>query len=262
MRAGGRLQRVHRPDSGFVWGSVENGWMHVGRRIMSRRRVAVGALIVVMALGPSWLATGGGATIARAARPASAKAPGRDRADRSAARVPRGPELALTGCCTLPEPLTEPTEFEFADTPLVDACNFIAYQHRIEIRVDRKALEEDGLDNPRVNEAIAGLPLHRALTIALRPLNLTWYVEDGLVYVTTPEAYRRHLVTESYDVTPLMRAGIDAQRLRELLLQCTSGTWSTDAGTVSFVGNVLVVRQTYHVQCEIADLLRSLAGLI
>lgn len=111
------------------------------------------------------------------------------RAD-EAARAPR-PPVATTDA-QVRAALEEPATFDFDETPLDEALVQIADRHRITVWIDQAEITQLGqrsdLPVPRtempVKETIRGVPLGRALTQLLEPLDLGYYVEDGAVKVT------------------------------------------------------------------------------
>ncbi len=106
------------------------------------------------------------------------------------------------------EALQEDTEFNFVDTPLVDALQIIGEQHGINIRPDTLVLEEAGVptDEP-VNLIISGISLKSALKIMLENMpneDLTWVVEDEVMKITTTTKADEITPTRVYPVADLV----------------------------------------------------------
>jgi len=106
------------------------------------------------------------------------------------------------------EALQEDTEFNFVDTPLIDALQIIGEQHGINIRPDTLVLEEAGVptDEP-VNLIISGISLKSALKIMLENMpneELTWVVEDEVMKITTTTKADEITPTRVYPVADLV----------------------------------------------------------
>lgn len=84
--------------------------------------------------------------------------------------------------------LEEPFSLEVIDEPLSSFAETLSQMLTIPVRVDGKALEENGMtsDSP-VNGAISEVSLRSALHHLLEPLDLTIMVRDEILYITTPE---------------------------------------------------------------------------
>jgi hypothetical protein len=101
--------------------------------------------------------------------------------------------------------LEESTSVELIEQPLADYVDFIRDLHKIEVQVDRRALEEMGID---VDEPIAkrleGLSLCSALNLILRDLGLDWTIANEVLLITSPDEAKTNLVTRVYDVGKLI----------------------------------------------------------
>ena len=158
--------------------------------------------------------------------------------------------------------LQESTTVNFAELPLVDALEFLCRNHEVPILLDAVALEEAGLqvDEP-INFVIAGIRLDQLLDLMLTDLELTWYVENGIMQVTTIEKANEHLVNRSYDLAPFRKAGIEPGSLVEIVIQETNAWWEEvdgHGGKVSIVGNVMTIRQAYQAHREVQHLLEAI----
>ena len=101
--------------------------------------------------------------------------------------------------------LREPTQLEFVETPLTDVVNFLKDQHKIEIQLDKKALDDVGIgtDTP-VTTNLKGVSLKSALRLMLRGLGLTYVIKDSVLLITTPEQAESELETYVYPVGDLV----------------------------------------------------------
>lgn len=89
--------------------------------------------------------------------------------------------------------LSKPAEFDFKETPLLDACGFLANQYDAQIRLDHESFEAVDT-NPRdltVTGAGRGEPFGECFQSLLRPNGLCFRVESSGLVVTTLEAARR-----------------------------------------------------------------------
>jgi len=150
------------------------------------------------------------------------------------------------------EALTETTEIEFVDTSLKDAMEFLSDMHDIQILLDETALSEEGIasDNP-ITQVLSGISLGSTLNITLKPLGLTYVVDDEVMKVTTIVAEAKRKETRVYLVTTLGEAGYDMDALQEIVDQ-------QGAGDVNVMGDTLVVTQSQHAHRKTMQLLEQL----
>jgi len=87
--------------------------------------------------------------------------------------------------------LGEPEQLEFIETPLAEVVDYLKARHKINIVVDKKALETVGVgtDTP-ITANIKDVSFESALWLLLRPLGLTWTIDHEVLLITTPKAYR------------------------------------------------------------------------
>lgn len=164
----------------------------------------------------------------------------------------------------LPEVLRQEVQAEFVDAPLKQALDFLSDQTKVTTILAEKALSEEGIavDEP-VNIATKA-PFNLVLNRMLNPLELTWYYKDDILFVTTNTAAKDQLFTKYYSVKHILDRGYSQEDVMEMIELMTSGSWlNIDGigGEMLFVGRVLTVRQTFHAQIEVAELLNSLHGL-
>lgn len=187
--------------------------------------------------------------------------------------------------------LERPTPANLVDTPLVDALMYFSQLHEIPILLDTTALEDYGysgdepitLDTqslprayfeaaakaaaekkpvPKLPPNADQVPLRLVLDWICRPLDLAWYLDDGIIHVTTIDEDANRLVPRSYDVGVLLKTGLAPETLINLILSLDAEWQQTDGngGTEAIVGNVLTVRQTWRVHRNVAELLATLAA--
>jgi len=84
--------------------------------------------------------------------------------------------------------LKSPTEFEFYETPLDEVVYFLREHHKIEVQIDKKALEDLGIGTDmQVTKSLKGISLRSALKLMLRELDLTYVIVGDVLLITTPE---------------------------------------------------------------------------
>jgi hypothetical protein len=100
--------------------------------------------------------------------------------------------------------LLEKTEVEYIDTQLGDVVNDLMLRHKFDIELDFAALlaAGKGPDTP-ITKMLKDVRLDNTLELLLGDHDLTWYVHDGALTITTPKALRAISVTEVYSVAGL-----------------------------------------------------------
>jgi hypothetical protein len=100
--------------------------------------------------------------------------------------------------------LSQPTEFEFIETPLQDIVDTLDDVYKIRIEIDQRALDECGIPSDSlISKNLRGLSLASALKFMLRELDLTYVVRDEVVLITTGEEAETMLVTRIYPLNGL-----------------------------------------------------------
>jgi hypothetical protein len=103
--------------------------------------------------------------------------------------------------------LATPIDVEFRDTPLEDALAFINdYPNlpKLGLYIDKKTLVDEGvaLDQP-ITLKLKGLRLESVLKLLLRPVQLTFVIEDDVLQITTSAKAGEKLITRTYPVRDL-----------------------------------------------------------
>lgn len=163
------------------------------------------------------------------------------------------------------EALSKPTEVSFIDTPLEDAISFLKEQHKINIWIDRRALNDVNIstDQP-VTLQIAEVRLESVLNLILDPLRLEWLIQDEVLKITTHAGATALADTRSFNVQNLLDAGHTPDELVQAIVQCVEPTTWIDAGgkgAISHSGGVLICRQTQRIQSAVMMLLVELSEL-
>ncbi|MDY0169059.1 MAG: tetratricopeptide repeat protein [Thermoguttaceae bacterium] len=190
-----------------------------------------------------------------------------------AAGVRFGVPLGRDDRARIREALAAPVAMEFIETPLQDVVDFLKDATKIEIQIDRKALDDVGLatDMP-ITLNVRNISLKAALRRMLRDLALTYTIEDEVLLITTPEEAENRLETRMYPVTDLVRvqdskgeAWPDFDALIELITSTVKPqAWDEVGGPGSIAPmtvrgeEVIVLSQTQDVHDEIEELMARL----
>ena len=170
------------------------------------------------------------------------------------------------------EALASPTTLEFIETSLEDVVDYLKDLHRIEIQLDKKALDDVGIGaGTPITRNLKGVSLRSGLRLLLRDLDLTYVVQDEVLLITTPEQAECRLDVRLYPVSDLIRRlGGRRPDFDSLVDTITSiaypDTWDEVGGPGSIApitvgrAHVLVIAQTADVHQRVAQLLRRLRG--
>lgn len=166
------------------------------------------------------------------------------------------------------------TALDFTEDSFSNIIDYLKEYHKIEIQLDRKALEEVGFaTDKQITVHLKDISLRSALRLLLRAEGLTYMVQDEVLLITTPDEAANKLITEVYPVADLvLPAGAsgaeeaDFDSLIELITSCVQPTtWDEVGGPGSiapFENNMsLVLSQTEEVHEEITDLLQTLRAI-
>lgn len=166
--------------------------------------------------------------------------------------------------------LAKPARFEFADVPLRDVVAQIGVAHGVGTALDRRALENDGIDlETPITIKVADIPLASALDALGEQYSLAWSVTDDDITFTTPDAAAERGFPRVYDVSDLI-FGRDAnlQYLVDLIQNSVAvHTWNTVGGPGSLQPDQtdeacrLIIRQEWSVHRRIAGFLERLRRL-
>jgi hypothetical protein len=175
--------------------------------------------------------------------------------------------------------LAKPVKLDLKGTPLFGVISHLEDELGIQIRLDRKAMDDVGAetDDP-VTLQVAGISARSALDLMLRQFDLTWVIRNEVLLITTPEEAESFLVTKVYDVADLVCCGdedlhghehvgslCDFDSLIELITSCLQPTtWDDVGGPCSVCSleaagiKVLVFSQTQDVHEDVEQLLADL----
>ena len=124
------------------------------------------------------------------------------------AAVPKPRGLFEANTSRIDESLAKPTRVDFHSVALRETLGYLASMHDIPIVTDTQAWEDFGIgsDTP-ITFRLSGLPLSSCLTLMLRPLGLTYVLQDQVLMVTTVEAAESLLQVKLYPVNDLVELG-------------------------------------------------------
>ncbi len=226
---------------------------HRRRRILMRSALATAVLAAVVFLGIFLFGPAGPQGPPQQAAAQAPKQPPPEQASRE-----KSPELRSI----MPEALLKEIDVEFIDTPLLDAVDYLSDATKMPAFIDEKALaaREIALKVP-ITFLASKTPVNLILNRMLKPLKLAWYSKNGMLFITTRIAEEDILFTKYYPVKPILDLGFSQQQLVNLVQNMTSGPWVDVDGTggvMLFIGQMLAVRQTFHDQLEVEELLAGL----
>lgn len=172
--------------------------------------------------------------------------------------------------------LDQSVAIKHVETPLEDVISHLRDSTKLNIILDRRALDELGVggDTPVTFQA-ESLALRHCLSQILRPLGLRWLIHDQVLLITSPEEAEKELTLRVYPVADLLgrREGVDLfgeprrphshDDLVDLFEQTIAPTsWDTVGGPGSIASvphiDVLVIAQTDEVHEQIVGLLTRL----
>jgi hypothetical protein len=102
--------------------------------------------------------------------------------------------------------LSDAAAFDFQGTPLVDVMDYLGDKHHLQVKFDRGALKEVGIDpkTALVTFSTKDVSLRSALRLMLAPLGLAAIVKDEVLLVTSKAKAEATYVTRLYDVHDLI----------------------------------------------------------
>ena len=101
--------------------------------------------------------------------------------------------------------LDSPAELAFKNTPLTGMVAFLKDRYKVEVQLDKKAMDEAGIGaDVTVSKNVKGISLRSALRSMLQELKLTCLVQDEVLLITTTEAAENRMSTTIYPVADLV----------------------------------------------------------
>ncbi len=123
--------------------------------------------------------------------------------------------LSATKKTSLEECLGLPVSLHCKDASLVSLIDDLRAWRGINIVLDRKALEDEGISqDTKINIRIGNVALKSALNLVLRQVGLTWKIQDEVVLITTPRVARAPLVRKIYSISDLVRVDRSSRKCK------------------------------------------------
>jgi hypothetical protein len=161
----------------------------------------------------------------------------------------------------MPAQLAAKATVDFSDSSLREVLTWLREKQGLVVLLENDALSDIGvLPGDPISDRLDKTPIYQLLN-RLRSLGLAWYFEDDVLHITSAEIAKEHLTTIPYNIGDLIDAGYDLDTLGELIESAIApDSWQDvgEEGVVSFLGDVIFVRQTDNVQREVRGLLAAL----
>lgn len=165
--------------------------------------------------------------------------------------------------------LLEPIEMDFVETPMVEVLAYLMDRCRIEVIMDKVALEAQGVDaSTPITRKLSEVPLRTALDVILHEHQLTYYTKDGILFITSQEEADNKLVIRVYNVHSLLTRDRPLESLDQIMGLITNSvvpdTWSEfgGPGTIHAYQMAMVVSQTERGHELIESLLDELDQVV
>ncbi|MEO1527092.1 MAG: sigma-70 family RNA polymerase sigma factor [Planctomycetota bacterium] len=160
--------------------------------------------------------------------------------------------------------LLQPIGHQFEDTPLKDAVEQLAEMLDLTMVIDKRALEEIGLDEDvPVSIKLQKVPARAFLSLMLKDLDLTITIDNGILTVTTVDALDASLLNRIYWLE-----GVGADRDYNALISMIQSTiepeqWEQLGGSSTIVPAgttrpAIVVSTTYNIHLGMEKLFETL----
>lgn len=102
--------------------------------------------------------------------------------------------------------MTEDVTLNFDNQPISEAVSFLENYTGLNIEIDPKALAEEGFTpDTKVSLSLNKVKLRTALGHLLRPLNLTYIIDDEVVLITSPQSGAAKVYSKVYYVGDLVK---------------------------------------------------------
>ncbi len=161
----------------------------------------------------------------------------------------------------MPAKLAAKVTVDFSESSLREVLTWLREEQELVVLLENDALSDIGvLPGDPVSDRLEKTPIYQFLN-RLRSLDIAWYYEDDVLHVTSEEVAEGRLTMTPYNVGDLIDAGYDLDTLGGLIENTLAPTtWENvgGAGVVSFLGDVIFVRQTDDIQREVRGLLAAL----
>ena len=155
--------------------------------------------------------------------------------------------------------LLQKTSLQVTDEPFNKVIDSLSKKYNIPIVIDRNAFEEIGISHDqKVSVNIENASLKHVLEVALKEIDATYLIKGNTIHVTTIEAAEANLAARVYQIPASMQN--NATKFVEALtnaIQPNFWEFLGGPGTVTAVGDKLVVSATERVHNDIIDFLKQ-----
>ncbi|MDG2384496.1 MAG: hypothetical protein P8N76_22700 [Pirellulaceae bacterium] len=184
----------------------------------------------------------------------------KQQADKQLPVIPDEPKAIDPGQL-LPAILAVKATHDFSDSSLREVVSWLRDKQKFVVLVDNNALSEIGISPAEpLSDRLTNAPVYLLLN-RLKSMNLNWYYDDDVLYITSSEAADSRTITLTYEVGDLMDKKFDLDDLMAVITHTIGpATWEDTggAGALNSLGDVLFVRHTDEQQRSVRALLAAL----
>ena len=162
----------------------------------------------------------------------------------------------------MPEKLAVSATVDLSESSLNEVLDWLRKEQGLVVLLDKTALADINLlPSEPISDRLDDAPIYLLLN-RLRSLGLAWYFEDDIVHVTSHEVASGRLTTLPYNIGDLLDADYKLEDLAIVILSAVApDTWEETTGgpgVLTFLGDVMLVRQTDQQRREVEGLLAAL----
>ena len=161
----------------------------------------------------------------------------------------------------MPKVLATKATVDFSDSSLREVVQWLRDEHKMAVLVENDALSEIGvLVGDPVSDKLNNQPIYLLLN-RLQNLKLAWYFSDDVLHITSAEVAETRLTTMPYNVGDLIDAGFAHDDLSDVVHNSISpDSWEEvgGEGAISFLGDVMFIRQTDPIHRDVRGMLAAL----
>lgn len=146
------------------------------------------------------------------------------------------------------ESLNKSTSVKFRGETLISVVQSLSKQENVDIRLDRATLKEAKFsERVPVTLELREQPLRTVLDVLSAQCRLSWFVSDGVLWITTAETVEASAKIALYDVRDLCHSSAECDSLQNAIeQQLNPESWSSagGAGVITFpISGIMVVSQ-------------------
>ena len=161
----------------------------------------------------------------------------------------------------MPDKLTTRATVDLSESSLGEVMDWLRDEQKLVVLLNNSSLSEIGvLPSEPISDHLDNGPIYLLLN-RLRSLNLAWYFENDIVHITSAEDAESRLTTLSYNVGDLLDSDYEQDNLAQVIERIVAPESWEDVGgaaALTFLGDVMFIRQTEKIQREIQGLLSAL----